>query len=316
MTFHPGLFATLKNQSNALMMTRQYTRAIVSLEASSRLQRDDRAVQMSLGDLYKWDGRPHEAAVAYRNAIRLEVLEVEAHRRLGDVLRELKQWTEAEVVYDQAVRLFPRDAELHARLGEIRVKLGNDNAGLDALTKAVALGWRGAEAYLQTARLLASTGRKEEALRLYAALVEADLEGLNSGLLTDAGLNLYYLGATAAAAVAYERALAHDADNVTARLYLGWCLYLDGDLDGAIAAYGAVLDREEDNRVARFNLALAYLARGEVDRAKGIYAGAMDRYGAAEAGRLGVFDDLRLLVGRSVQVETAGAIISTYEVQP
>ncbi len=125
------------------------------------------------------------------------------------------------------------------------------------------------------------------------------------------GLELYQQGRIDASTKAYRQALAQDAHDSRVWNNLGWNLYLTGNLTAAITAYRRALT-EDSNSIAQFNLGLAYLVQGNIDSADAAYARGVAGFGAEDAEKNGVTDDLRELVTRGVQAGQASRLLETY----
>ncbi len=111
------------------------------------------------------------------------------------------------------------------------------------------------------------------------------------------GMALFDQGLVESSSLAYERALALDAENESAGVNYGWNLYLEGRSADAADQFRQVL-RLGANSVAAFNLGLALLAQGQVESAVVAYGKAVAEYGAATAVQLGAVEELRAEVER------------------
>lgn len=151
--------------------------------------------------------------------------------------------------------------------------------------------------------LYLSAGREGEAV----AVLGRD----RVGLYLQMGLDLLAEGRLEPAANAFRAALVVDANNLAARVNLGWALFTRGDLEGAIAEYRQVLESGPEIN-AIFNLGLVLLARGDIEAAKGEYAQGIERYGSEQAREVGAVDDLLDLARRGVQVGAVQEILRAH----
>ena len=136
-------------------------------------------------------------------------------------------------------------------------------------------------------------GRMEEALQVYRYMLDnCDLPEGSSNLFVQVGINLQNQGQVNEAIRAYRRALAFDESHLTARVNLGWNLFLQGDLEAAIVEQRKVLAHQAHS-VAQFNLGLFYLVQGQPEAAEAAYARGVARFGCEEAVRIGAVEDLR-----------------------
>ena len=72
-----------------------------------------------LGNLLRADGRPGEAIVSYREAIRFKPDDADTHYNLGIALNDQGKPAEAIAAYREAIRLKPEYAEAHTNLGAV-----------------------------------------------------------------------------------------------------------------------------------------------------------------------------------------------------
>jgi len=110
---------------------------------------------------------------------------------------------------------------------------------------------------------------------------------------------------------AYRQALELNPANTTARINLGWLLFLQRRWDEAIVQYQKVLEQESSSH-AHFYLGLCYLVRGDIAAAEAVYTQAIEEFGPEEGIAIGVVQDLHSLIKRNIQVETARKILHTY----
>lgn len=124
------------------------------------------------------------------------------------------------------------------------------------------------------------------------------------------GIELQRRGKVDQAIRAYRRALEFDTNNLTARINLGWNLFVQGDIEAAIAEESEVLKHQEHS-VAQFNLGLFYLVQGRITAAEAAYARGVARFGREEAVRIGAVEDLRQ-VQRTLHLPAARRILDRY----
>jgi len=194
----------------------------------------------------------------------------------------------------KALAIDPEYAPAHARLGWIAMYGDNDLAGAaEHFKRALALDPSDLSVQTNSASLLASLGRLDEALALEEAVVRRD--PVNVSALYNLGIYQRYAGRYDAALASYRTVLSLAPGRGGAHAELGNALLLKGDAQGALAeieqetsevwkmiglpmAYHA-LERKADSDAALaaliakwekdcpYNIAYVYAYRGEADKA-------------------------------------------------
>jgi tetratricopeptide (TPR) repeat protein len=188
---------------------------------------------------------------------------------------------------------------------------GDKASALAAFRKSVELGSDNARTYLLLTNLLLEARRPEEARPILRRIVEADLSGTDSETYAEVGRILRGMREMAASTTAYRKALVLDPDAVSARVNLGWDLFIGGSYDGAVTEYLLALETEA-NSTAQFRLGLAYLAKGDVANARAAYSRGVAVHGADEGRRVGAADDLQRLASLGKHAAEAREILETY----
>jgi TolB-like protein/Tfp pilus assembly protein PilF len=194
----------------------------------------------------------------------------------------------------KALAIDPEYAPAHARLGWIAMYGDNDLAGAaQHFKRALALDPSDLSVQTNSASLLASLGRLDEALALEEAVVRRD--PVNVSALYNMGIYQRYAGRYDVALASYRTVLSLAPGRGGAHAELGNALLLKGDAQGALAeieqetsevwkmiglpmAYHA-LERKADSDAALaaliakwekdcpYNIAYVYAYRGEADKA-------------------------------------------------
>jgi len=297
--------------ANVFQTAGDKTAAIAALEKAMRLKPDDPTIHYNLGNLYYRDRRFARAADAYREAIRLDPQDSQSYANLGTTLRAMDQLREAEQAYRSAVQLHPDNPVFYHNLGGVLLQQGDAQNALQAFQQAVQFGSQNVDTYLALSRLFQEAGQQEEALRIYRRILESDFQDASGDVYTKMGIELFERGRIDDSTRAYRKALEKDGENLTARINLGWNLYLTGDLDAAIGEYRRVLTQQTSS-VALFNLGLAYLAKGDIEKARETYARSVAEFGTAEAEKIGAVDDLKDLIARGIRAAEAQEILNAY----
>jgi len=217
------------------------------------------------------------------------------YREANQGLLPLKEgFAEAREAATKALAIDPRYAPAYARLGYIAMNGDNDLAGAaQHFYRALALDPTDLDVLRNSAILLQSLGRLDEALALDAAVVRRD--PVNVAALFNLGLHQCAAGRLDAAIASFRTVLSLAPGRGAAHASLGNALLLKGDAPGALAeieqetsenwkmiglpmAYHA-LGRKADSdaalgllgakyeKDASFNIAYVYAFRGEADKA-------------------------------------------------
>jgi len=108
---------------------------------------------------------PEEARDAYRRALELDPLHLDAHVNLGRLLQEAGRAEEALTHYRAVLEGHPDYATAWFNLGVALEDLGRPKEAITAYEEAVAADRRLADAYFNLARLFMQAGKKAAALR-------------------------------------------------------------------------------------------------------------------------------------------------------
>jgi tetratricopeptide (TPR) repeat protein len=177
------------------------------------------------------EGRLDEAALRYREAIRLKNDYAEAHNNLGRVLRAQGKLDEAILEYREAIRWSPA-------LTKARYNLGN---------------------------ALVAAGRLDEAILQYREAIRLDPNDVEAH--NNLGIAFARRGNLVEAISQYRDALRLDADFVEARTNLGGALAAQGRLDEGMAQWREAIRRRETCVEAHTNLGMALTKLGRFEEA-------------------------------------------------
>ena len=298
-------------QGRDLLATGDRPAAMQALEQAVRLMPEKQTALRDLADLHFRKRRFADAVATYRMLLRLDPSSAALHAYLGHSLRALGESREAELEYRQVIELQPEDPVAHFNLGSLLLQDGQREQAVAAFEEAVQAGSVTIETYRLLARLYGEQGRLQDALELFRRPLRRELTDAGGEFYAQLGGELLKRRATDDALQAYRRALEQDAGNVTAKVNLGWCLYLRGELDEAIRTYRTAL-AQQPSGVAQFNLGLALLARGDDQAARDAYGRGVHQFGADEAVRSGAVDDLQSLIDRGLASGVGEEILKTH----
>lgn len=120
--------------------------------------------QNNLGsDLLK-KGRLDEAAVHFREALKIYANYPEAHNNLGYVLATQGNWADAIVSYEAALRSRPNYAKAHNNLAIALAEIGKTSEALEHFRQALQIDDNYADAHFNLGLLLLQLGRRDEAM--------------------------------------------------------------------------------------------------------------------------------------------------------
>ncbi len=183
------------------------------------------------------------------------------HYERGNGLYEAQDFAGAAVAYREAVRLNPDSPEAHAGLGKALARSGEMMEAMAAFRRALTLRPTLAQARLGLAALYEQQGDLDSALREYqnAARADPDLAEARYNL----GRLLHEKGDLDAAIAEHQAALSLRPDLPDAWFSFGVALQERGDLDAAITAYRRAVEGFADGPDAdESKLAAAHLKLG------------------------------------------------------
>jgi tetratricopeptide (TPR) repeat protein len=193
----------------------------------------------NLGEVLAAEGRPDEALIHDREALRLRPAYPEAHNNLGNLLSASGRTDEAIGEFEEAVRLRPDFVEALSNLGLALTRAGRWQEAIERYTRALAIEPDHVEAHYNLGIALLVTGNPREAI----------------GHL--------------------ERMLRARPDHIEARFNLGSALLLIGNTDEAMEQFRTVLRARPDDPEAHFNLGLALSSAGRAPEAIAEYERAL-----------------------------------------
>jgi superkiller protein 3 len=214
------LGGVLQNRGRAQEATAALDAGIVAFREDIRKRADDARTRGMLGDGLRLQGKLDEAIAEYREVIRLEPDQADAHNWIGAILCDQKhEYGAAAAEFREAIRLEPDNAWAHNNLGN-------------------ALGYQG--------KLEAAAAEFREAIRL-----EPDHAGGHSSL----GNALRKQGKVDEAIAEYKEAIRLQPDYVWAHRNLAEALKSQGKVDEAVAEYKEAIRFKPD--YAAFHSVLA-----------------------------------------------------------
>jgi tetratricopeptide (TPR) repeat protein/tRNA A-37 threonylcarbamoyl transferase component Bud32 len=240
--------------------------AINSFREATRLKPDHMFAHYNLGLALYEIGKNDEAAVAFREAIRLQPHPY-SHHNLGAVLFRLGKHDEAIAAYREAIRLEPDSGMAHSNLGSALFAMGKHDEALVAYRKAIRVKPDYGAAHFNLGNALRRRGQLDDAIAAYREAIR--LDPARSSAHNNLGTALRDKGQLDDAISAYREAIRLDPESVLAYTNLRAALLVKGEHDKAIAAFREAiqLDPGLARAPAHDGVGTALRARGEIDAA-------------------------------------------------
>jgi len=162
------------NDAGRLRGQKNYADAENAYREAIRLNPANADAHCGLGVVLYDTGRHAEAEAAWREAIRLNPANVDAHNRLGGVLHDALRYAEAEAAWREAIRLNPANADAHNNLGVVLHDTRRDPEAEAAWREAIRLNPAHSWAYNNLGVLLHGTDRYAEAEAAYREAIRLD----------------------------------------------------------------------------------------------------------------------------------------------
>lgn len=242
----------------------------------------------------------HEAAIGLiANAVRLDGNNAALHVNLGEAYRGAGKLDEARACYARAGQLDPRLPQPHLFLGILQTDVGDLQAAADSFHRAILLQGDLADAHFALGNILRKLGKRDLARACYERAVQSNpdfFEALvNLGTVSreaglgdrareclerairlrpDAAEGPFYLGNLEAerqdwtAAIEwYEKATRLNPNMASAEARLGSALQAHGQTEAAIAHYRRALQLQPSLAEAHYNLGTALADQGHIGHA-------------------------------------------------
>jgi tetratricopeptide (TPR) repeat protein len=200
------------------------------------------------------------------------------------VLHRSGRLADAALRYRQVVRVEPRNLAALRLLGSVRMGQGNFAAAERWFRKAVKIDAQSADSYVEWGAALCRLGRLVEAAARYRRAIELspDYAGAHNNL----GIALHEIGRLDEAIASYRRAVEIEPGYAEAHYNLGNALTAAGRLEEAVATYRAAIAIKPDYADSCNNLGNALRQAGRLDEAAASYLRAIEiKPGRAEAHR-------------------------------
>jgi tetratricopeptide (TPR) repeat protein len=219
----------------------------------------------NLGVVLEHTGRPAEAVLHYREALRLKPDYPEAYNNLGNALARMRRWDDAEAQYAQALRVRPGFAVAELDWGNALGDSGQYAEATVHYENAIRLHPDYPDAEYRLANALANSDRLADAMAHYeqAIRLQPDYPEAEANL----GLALATVGQVEEGLPHIEKALRLRPDYAEAHTYLGLALARLGRYDAAVIEYRAALRLNPGSTETHYQLGVALRALGRMSDA-------------------------------------------------
>ncbi len=197
----------------------------------------------------------------FRHALDVTTDNHVAHNNLGVALYERGETQQAAVQYREALRIRPTYPEVFVNLGNAFARQGDTTKAVEQYREALRLDPGHAAAHYRLANCLKKEGNLEGAKRYYTTALRIDPE--NGEIRGSLGVVLSRLGDQEGAVRQFREAVRINPEDGSARYNLGLALSKQGKMDEAAAEYRASLEIDPENHKARYNLGLALYVEGD-----------------------------------------------------
>lgn len=127
-----------------------------------------------LGQVYYGLGIYPEAIAAYREALRLEPLEIAYQKDLGITLKDGMQLPEALDIFMRLKEAYPSDQFAWRQIGFVYSNMAQSDKAIPALEKSIAIDYKQPKVWAVLMEQYHAAGRREDVQRAYTRLAELD----------------------------------------------------------------------------------------------------------------------------------------------
>jgi len=221
---------------------------------------------VGLGNTLRAQGKPDEAAGHFRKALKLKPDLIEAHLNLGSALRAQGKLGEAIECFRNTIRLRPDYAEAYNNLGGTLREQGDLDGAIENFRKALELKPDMAGAHNNLGSALHSQGKLDEAIDSFAKALEFKPDYAEAG--NNLGNVFKEQNKFDVAIGCYRKVLEFDPGMAEAHNNLGNVLRELGDMDAATESFRKALALEPGCINAHLGLASVSQDTGQFDAAR------------------------------------------------
>ncbi len=251
----PGNARGHNNLAQALQAAGRPADALVYYRRALRLNPAYPMAYNSYGTALYETGDAAQALACFQTAVRLQPDYAKAHSNFGNVLLEAGFTESAARHFQKALDLEPGSAEFHNNMGVALSTLGRVRESAECYLTALDLNPHYGDAFNNLGNALLRLGDLEQArlVLLQAVTAHPRLPGAHHNL----GILLAQRQDYPAARKHFERALALCPDDQNTHYHLAQILEQQGDLEAAIAHYQRAIQIAPEHHPAKRNLELA-----------------------------------------------------------
>ncbi|MFT7695637.1 MAG: tetratricopeptide (TPR) repeat protein [Candidatus Latescibacterota bacterium] len=261
----PQNFNTTQRLLKIQLQQGRYSDAIATIEALKNYQGDSPQFLYLAALCYKSAGKPQEAMATAQRALQIEP-SADLYRLEGDLLLEDNRMAEAETAYRRAIAVGSKSPEPFLQIAYIYRKQGRTDAALRVLEN-LAVTTREKHPVIQSrlGGLYYAEGRVKDAVAAYQRAVEIDP---NYALAhSNLGTVLRSLGRIEEAEQAHRRAIELQVDNSLFHEELGRLLVRANKREAAIEALAKAAELDSVNFNLYLTLGQLYLEGNQPDKA-------------------------------------------------
>ena len=213
---------------------------------------------LASGDGFAAAGKPADAIIEYRNAVRVEPLSRAAYEKLADASLQSGDVRTAVDAYVRAADLAPGDSVLQVKVGNVLLLAGRFDEAKGRAEKALALDGRNVDAQILAANSLARLKNVDAAVAQIEDALRVD--PVRSSTYSTLGLIELGRGKRDAAEQAFRKAVELDGASVGPQMALANFYWSTGRLTAAEEAFNRALAAEPRNVLTNRALASFYVS--------------------------------------------------------
>ena len=209
------------------------------------------------GVVYDELGMHKEAIEAFKQAIRINPDDADAHNNLGVVYHKLGMHKEAIEAYKEAIRINPDHADAHYNLGVAYFFLGMHKEAIEAFKEAIRINPDYADAHRNLGIVYGELHKHREAIEAYKEAIRINPDDATA--YYNLGVNYYNLRMYREAVEAYKQAIRINPDNADAHNNLGEAYKGLGMYKEAVESFKQAIRINPDHARAHYNLGVVYI---------------------------------------------------------